>query len=121
MSNVKNSVEEASLSAYFKEITPKNLSTDYLLLSKKVSESSFHSDTFALVRFGYDQLGPALMNAAKLSQSAMNEAEKYFEEIANIRFLRQIAILIAIASSLLSLLFLFLFFKIFLKDTIKLK
>ena len=114
---IEGAIEFASQSEYYKNIITDNFENKLLSRSKMTSvRKKFDEDWDILNDFNIE-VRRSLFNAATLSSKSSKEIDILFSRISNLRFSRQAAIIIAISSSLLSLMFLFIFFRIFLDNS----
>ena len=114
---LEDSIEFASQSEYLKNIISDNFENKLLSRSKMTSlREKFDEDMENLIMFNVE-VRISISNAATLSSKSSKEIDILFSRIPNLRFSRQAAIIIAISSSLLSLMFLFIFFRIFLDNS----
>ena len=114
---LEDSIEFASQSEYLKNIISDNFENKLLSRSKMTSlREKFDEDMENLIMFNVE-VRISISNAATLSSKSSKEIDILFSRISNLRFSRQAAIIIAISSSLLSLMFLFIFFRIFLDNS----
>ena len=114
---LEDSIEFASQSEYLKNIISDNFENKLLSRSKMTSlREKFDEDMENLIVFNVE-VRISISNAATLSSKSSKEIDILFSRISNLRFSRQAAIIIAISSSLLSLMFLFIFFRIFLDNS----
>ena len=118
--NLLNSLNQLDAFPSANELELQNLSTDFVLLTSPTTTSSFYEELSALQFFAFDQLGPTIRDAAALATEALQKADSLYSEVAAVKFRRQLSLLLAISFSLISLLSLFLFFRIgFTKEDIE--
>ena len=109
--NVLKSLETLSGFTIFPDISAKDLRDGYISFGTPITRDIFYSDLKQLEFYAYDQIGGAVTRTFQLAEDSVIKTELLYEELADHKLVRQIALLSAIAFSLFSLLSLFLFFR----------
>tara|TARA_B100001250_G_C19779178_1_gene781025 strand:+ start:1268 stop:1894 length:627 start_codon:yes stop_codon:yes gene_type:complete len=110
-------INELSSHELFSIIKPESLDRNsQKYLGFITTEDNFYDDLFNFYDNFWDDLKFIIVEGSQLSTRSLTEVLRSFEKIADLRFYRQISLLTAICCSFLSLFFIFIFFKRFIKE-----